>query len=163
MLMLGRNLLVWILRHLLALLLILIILIVGRYVVPPAVAWLQAQSETARSVSAQRTALADARERFEAWASDNRERLGARSEALSGDSDASLRERRGEIERAIAAQRGAQLGAAQLALAAASGNSDRIFGHYRAGAEISLLQRERSLIDALLSARAARGSEADLA
>ena len=49
MLTLGRNILAWLFRHLLALVLILIILIVGRYVVPPAAAWLRAQTEIGRA------------------------------------------------------------------------------------------------------------------
>lgn len=163
MMTLGRNLLVWVFRHLLALVLIVIILIVGNYLVPPAAAWLRAQAETARSVSAQRTALSAARERFDAWAEVRRREPQARSEALARAPDAGLRARRAEIDRSIAAQRRERLDGGRLALAAASGDSDRIFGHYRAGAEIALLERERSLIDALLAARTARGGEADLA
>ena len=163
MMTLGRNILVWVFRHLLTLVLILIILIVGRYVVPPAAAWLQAQAEAARTVPAQRSALAEARERFDDWAEARRGQLDAQSAALARAPEAGLRARRAGIDRSIAAQRTERLSGGQLALAAASGNSDRIFAHYRAGAETALLERERSLIDALLTARAARGDQADLA
>ena len=77
MMTLGRNILVWVFRHLLTLVLILIILIVGRYVVPPAAAWLQAQAEAARTVPAQRSALAEARGRFDGWAEARRGQLDA--------------------------------------------------------------------------------------
>ncbi len=163
MMTLGRNLLVWVFRHLLALVLIVIILLVGRYVVPPAAAWLQAQAEAARSVSAQKSALSAARERFDAWAEVRRGEPRARSEALGRAPEAGLRAHRAEIDRSIVAQRRARLSGGQLALAAASGDSDRIFDHYRAGAEIALLERERSLVDALLAARTARGGQVDLA
>ena len=111
---LGRNILVWVFRHLLALVLIVIILIVGRYLVPPAAAWLKAQGETARSVSAQRSALSAARERFDAWADVRRGEVAPRSAALARSPEAGLHARRGEIERSIVAQRRARLGGGQL-------------------------------------------------
>src|SRR5688572_21218867 len=114
MMTLGRNILVWVFRHLLALVLIVIILIVGRYLVPPAAAWLKAQGETARSVSAQRSALSAARERFDAWADVRRGEVDARSAALARSPEAGLHARRGEIERSIVAQRRARLGGGQL-------------------------------------------------
>src|SRR5687768_11841858 len=163
MLTLGRNILAWLFRHLLALVLILIILIVGRYVVPPAAAWLRAQTEAARGVPTQRSALAAAQERFDGWAEARGAEAEAQSQALPRAPDAMLRGRRAAIDRSIAAHRAARLSGGRLALAAASGDSDRLFGHYRAGAEIALLERERSLIDALLAARTARGGQTDLA
>ena len=160
---LGRNLLAWVFRHLLALVLILLILIAGRYLVPPAAAWLAAQAEAARGVPAQRSALATARERFDAWAEVRRGEIAAQADTLSRTPVAGLRARRAAIDRSIEGQLQARLSGGQLALAAAGGDSDRIFAHYRAGAEIALLERERSLVDSLLAARSARGSQADLA
>ena len=157
---LGRNVLAWVFRHLLALVLILLILIAGRYLVPPAAAWLAAQAEAARGVPAQRSALAAARERFDAWAEARSGGIAAQADRLSRSPEAGLRTRRAAIDRAIGVQRQARLGGGQLALAAAGGDSDRIFAHYRAGAEIALLERERRYIDALL---AARGGRAELA
>src|SRR5690606_5589034 len=81
---------------------------------------------------------------------------------LAEASAAALRARRAGIDPAIAQARAAQLGTADLALAAARGDAEAIFGHYRAGVEVALLERERGYIDALLAARAARREQAGL-
>jgi hypothetical protein len=160
---LGRNVLIWLVRHALALLLILLILIVGRYAVPPAAAWVKAELAAARGVPEQRSTLVQAQQRFARHAEQRRAEAEAATGALPGQADATLRHRLREIGPALAQERRARLGGAQLALAAAGGDSNRVFGHYRAGAEIALLERERRYIEALLAARAAGGEQQNLA
>ena len=152
---LGRIVLAWVLRHLLALVLILIILIVGRYALVPAVQWYRGQAEASRSVAAQQATQAEARNDFDAWAERRRAEAGAQAAGLTSMPEAALRARRAAIGPAIARQQQARLGGAQLALAAAGGEGGRVLGHYRAGAEIALLERERRTIDALLELRSA--------
>ena len=159
---LARNILAWLFRHLIALGLILLILIVGRYALPPAVDWARAQIEAARSLPARRSAIAEAQARFEAWAGTRRAAAAAAGAKLAAMPEARLRARRGEIDPAIARQRRDRLGGTRLALAAAGGDGERIFGHYRAGAEIALLERERRLIDALLAVRTTEARQASL-
>ena len=152
---LGRVILMWVLRHLLALLLILLILIVGRYVVPPAAEWLEGQIEASRSLSAQQSAYAEAHDRFDAWSRTRTAQVQASTAALSRAPETRLRARRAEIGAQIGELRPLRLGSGALALAAASGDSDRVFNHLRAGAEISLLEREWRYIDALLAVQGA--------
>lgn len=149
---LGRIVIVWIGRHLLALVLILIILIVGRYAFAPATGWLRAQYEESRSIPRQSQALAQAQAGFEHYSRRRRAEVERSTAALAQSPEAALRRRRGQIDGAIAREQAARLSGARLALAAASGNSDRIFAHYRAGTEIALLERERVYLDALLAA-----------
>lgn len=158
MLSLGRNILVWVFRHLLALGLILLILIA----LPPIVSWLQAQNAASRAISTERSTLAEARARFDSWSAREQAVARGRVEAAARGSDLRLRARRAQIGRDIALQRSARLGGLQLGLAAAGGDADRVFGHYRAGATIALLEQERRYIDAILAARSARGGQADL-
>jgi hypothetical protein len=159
---LGRTVLAWIFRHLLALVLILLILIAGRYALPPVVDWVGTQVETARALPARRQAYADAAERFAAWSDRRRAEAEANAAGLARTSEPALRARRAAIAPQIAREREARLGGTGLALAAARGDSDAILAHYRAGAEIALLEQERRAIDALLAARSAQGRQADL-
>ena len=62
---LFRNVLAWIFRHLIALVLILIILIAGRYALPPAIDWIGEQAEAARALPEAERAYAEATDRFE--------------------------------------------------------------------------------------------------
>ncbi|WP_129792341.1 hypothetical protein [Sphingosinicella sp. CPCC 101087] len=163
MLNLGRNVLVWIVRHLLALALIVLVLIAGRYALPPAKAWLETQYAAARALPEQQAAYADARAAFEAYARDRAAEAEKATAALADQPEARLRARRAAIGPAISARQAEKLSGRALALAAASGDSDRIFAHFRAGAEIALLERERRYIDGLLAAGSARQRRQDLA
>jgi len=148
---LGRNIIVWIARHLLALVLILIILIIGRYAFEPATAWLRAQIEESRSAPRQSQALAEARFAFEQYSRRRQAQVEQSTRALARSPKEPLRRRRAQIDGAISREQAARLSGARLALAAAGGDSGRIFAHYRAGTEIALLNRERVYIDALLA------------
>jgi len=159
---LGRSLIVWFSKHLLALILILLVLIVGRYAFGPASAWLRSQTEAARTLPAQNAAFSEALHAFEEYARRRQAQVEIRTRALRRSPEDQLRRRRSEIEGAIARQEAARLSGMQLALAAANGNSASIFGHYRAGTEIALLQRERAYIDTLLAV-SLRGDRSDLA
>ena len=159
---LGRIALAWIFRHLLALVLILLILIAGRYALPPAIDWVGAQVEAASALPARQQAFDDAAERFATWSDRRRVEAEAHAAGLARTAEAALRARRAEIAPLIAREREARLSGAGLALAAARGDPDAIVAHYRAGAEIALLERERRAIDALLAARTTRGRHADL-
>ncbi|MGZ8281929.1 MAG: hypothetical protein ACXWUN_03120 [Allosphingosinicella sp.] len=149
---LGRTIIVWIFRHLLALVLILIILIIGRYAFEPATDWLRAQIEESRSVPRQRQALVEVRDAFEQYSRRRQAEVERSTRALARSPEAPLRRRRAQIDGAIAREQAARLSGVQLALVAARGDSGRIFAHYRAGTEIALLSRERDYIDALLAA-----------
>ena len=159
---LGRIALAWIFRHLLALVLILLILIAGRYALPPAIDWVGAQVEAARALPARQQAFGAAAERFGAWSDRRRAEAEAHAAGLARTPEAGLRARRAEIAPLMAREREARLSGTGLALAAARGDSEAIFTHYRAGAEIALLERERRAIDALLAARTTQGRHADL-
>jgi hypothetical protein len=159
---LGRLILVWLFRHLTALVLILVILIVGRYALPPAIDWARTELAAARTAPAQRSAHAEARERFDAWASERSAQARADAAGFPSLTEVQLRARRARIEPALVEQRTLQLSGAHLALAAAGGRTDRIFAHYRAGAEIALLGREREAIDALLAIRGVEDDAANL-
>ena len=157
-----RNLVLWLARHMLALLLILLILIVGRYALPPALDWLAAQSVEARDVPRQQATLAEVQQRFAAWSAQRRAQAERETLALAQAPVPALQARRTRIGEIVSARERERLGTAQLALAAAGGDTQRVLGHYRAGAEIALLGRERDYIDALLNARAADGQGQDL-
>lgn len=150
---LGRNIIVWAARHALALMLIILILLFVRFALPPLSGWIRAEVETARSASAQQRANAEARSRFTRYAAEREAEARSAGAALGRAPEAELRQRRAAIPPAIIRHRQSVLSGTQLALAAASGNSDRVFSHYRAGAEIALLQRELRLVEALLRAR----------
>ncbi|MGZ8347646.1 MAG: hypothetical protein ACXWUP_11105, partial [Allosphingosinicella sp.] len=136
---LGRTIIVWIFRHLLALVLILIILIIGRYAFEPATDWLRAQIEESRSVPRQRQALVEVRDAFEQYSRRRQAEVERSTRALARSPEAPLRRRRAQIDGAIAREQAARLSGVQLALVAARGDSGRIFAHYRAGTEIALL------------------------
>jgi hypothetical protein len=149
---LGRQIAIWISRHLLALAVILVILIVGRYAAEPAGNWLRGQLEASRTVTRQTDSYSAARASFELYAERRHAEVRRATEALTEAPDDRLRERRAEIERIVARERAARLSGLKLALAAARGDTARVFAHYRAGTEIALLGRERAAIDALLAA-----------
>ena len=152
---LAREILVWVARHALALALIVVILLFARFALPPLHAWISGQVETARTASAQQETYAQARERFDRYAAERQAEARNAGAALARAPEEALRARRSAIPPQIEQQRGAILGGGQLALAAVSGNVDRVFGHYRAQAEIALLERELRFVETLLDARAA--------
>jgi len=158
-----RKAAVWLFRHLISLALILLILIVGRYALPPAVKWLKAEAGAAQSLGAQRSTLAEARAQFSAWEAERRGQAEVAARGLAQAPAERLRARRAQIDPAIAVEQRSRLGTGQLALAAGTGQADRVFAHYRAGAEIALLERERRYIDALLAAGLEREQRGDLA
>ena len=159
----GRAILVWAARHVLALVLIVLILVAARIAFPPAKAWVQEQVRAARAAPARETALAEARDRFDRYAAARQLEAERRLESLRRAPEGILRQRRAAAVQAIAEEEQARLGNAELALAAATGNGETIFRHYRAGAEIGLLQREIGAIDALLASRASERRRASLA
>ncbi len=159
----GRFILAWAARHVLALLLIILILLAARLVFPTAKAWLGEQVRVARTAPAQQSAFAEARNRFDRYAVTRQADAEAAIERLRGAPDPILRQRRAAIGRTMAREEKATLTIAQLAIAAAKGDGERIFRHYRAQAEIELLRREMRVIDALLAARAAERERATLA
>ena len=162
MIRIGRLVLHWIGRHLLALVLILLILIAGRYAWEPARDWLKGQSEAARALPAARTAYAEASAEFDAYARTRQAEAERMAGELARAPEAALRARRSRIDPAIVEAQRDRLATAQLAMAAASGRSDRSFAHYRAGAEVELLERERRAIDATLAARTAQDRRTSL-
>ena len=162
MIQLGRLVLHWIGRHLLALVLILLILLAGRYAWEPARDWLKAQSEAARALPAARTAYAEASAEFDVYAGARQAEAERLAGELAGAPEAALRARRSRIGPAVAAAQRDRLAPAQLAMAAAAGRSDRILAHYRAAVEVELLERERRAIDAMLAARTAQDRRASL-
>ncbi|WP_114951393.1 hypothetical protein [Sphingosinicella terrae] len=163
MIQLGRTILLWLARHALALILILIILIAGRYAWEPVRNWVRAQSTAAQSLPAARAAHADARDRFETYAAARAQEIELETARLAEAPAAALRARRSAIDPALAEVRKERLGGGALALAATQGDSDALFAHARAGAEIALLERERNYIDSLLAARASDSRRSSLA
>lgn len=154
----ARYVLIWLSRHLLALLLILIILILGRYAWEPASAWLSAQVEESRTVPRQSAAFSDALEAFGDYQRARQAEVENATAALTRAPEDRLRQRRSRIQAEVERHEAARLNGAQLALAAAGGDSGRIFAHYRAGTEIALLNREAAYIDALLAANPRGGA-----
>ena len=154
---LGRLVLFWIARHLFALVLILFVLIAGRYLIVPGWNWAKAEIREAREIDARQQATAEASARLQAYARQRRERAEAAFAALPATASERLRQRLSEIPTEQAAHEKALLSGPALALAGISGRSDRIFGHYKASAEIALLTREREMIEALLEVRAGQG------
>lgn len=153
----GPAVLLWILRTALALGLIILILLLARHVAPPVTGWIGTQAHALRTVPAQQATYAEAARSFEVYAADRRSGLEQALASLTGSSQAELRARRERIGPALARQEAALLSPAALALAAARGDAGTILSHYRAGAEIELLRRERQQIDALLAATEAGG------
>ena len=157
---LGPVVLSWIARNAGALALIILILLVARHIAPPVADWIGTQSRTLRTLPAQEAAYTEASRTFEAYASRRRAQADQAGAALARSTDARLRARREAIGPIIAGQQAARLDTTRLALAAARGDSEALFAHYRAAAEIALLDRERRQIDALLSVRAAQTQRA---
>lgn len=159
----GRLLLIWTMRHILALLLIILILVAARYAVPPVGTWVQEQVRIARTASVQRATLGRALEAYGRYAAKRQVEAEKASESLRGAPDSMLRSRRAAIGPAIAREEQATLTRAELALAGVRGDAQSIFDHYRARAEIALLRREMQAIDTLLAARMADRQRATLA
>ncbi|MBW3558586.1 MAG: hypothetical protein KY449_02285 [Proteobacteria bacterium] len=149
----GPVILAWIARNAFALLLIVLILLVARHVAGPTAEWLGAQSRALRTVPAQQAAYAQALRGYDAYAARRGAEADRAAEALARSTEAQLRARREALGPIIARQEAAQLSGAQLALAAARGNGEAVLEHYRAQAEVALLQQERRGINALLDAR----------
>ncbi len=160
---LGRLLVIWTARHMLALLLIILILVAARYAVPPITLWVQEQVRIARTGPVQRAALTRALEDYERYAAARQVAAERRSESLRRAPEAMLRSRHAAIPPAIAREEEATLTGSELALAGVRGDPQSIFNHYRARAEIGLLRREMQAIDTLLAARVADRSRASLA
>lgn len=159
---LGRLVAFWVVRHLLALILILAVLIAGRYLLVPGWSWLQSEVRASREIAAQRQATAEALARFEDYARDRRVRLEAAAAEMRGAPTDRLRQRLAAIPGEVARNEASRLSRSGLALAGLSGRSDRIFDHYRAGAEIALLDRERRSIESILLLRQGRSDRASL-
>ena len=160
---LGLLLASWFARNAVALVLIVLVLLVGRHLLPPSAVWFGAQTESLRTLPRQQAAYAAASRAYDRYAESRRAEAERSYTLLAGRSDAQLRVRRETLGARIAAEERARLSAAQLALAAARGDADALFRHHRAGAEAALLGHERRLIDALLSARAFERDSARLA
>jgi hypothetical protein len=149
----GLLVLSWCARNVVALGLIVLVLLAGRHAAQPAAEYLRAQSEMVRTVPRQLTTYTAAASAFDAYSDRRRaeaERTGA---LLARESEAELRARRQTLGPRIARERAARLSSPRLAIAAANGDAHALFGHYRAEAEIALLERERRLIDAALGAK----------
>ena len=151
----GFAILTWAARHAFALVLIVLLLLAARHLAGPATAWLGAQSEALRAIPAQQAAYAEASRAFKPYAERRGAEANAQAAELAGRSEVQLRARQAALEPEIARQMALQFSPPQLALAAARGDGGAVFTHYRAQAEVALLQRERRYIAALLSARTA--------
>lgn len=160
---LGRGLLIWTARHMLALLLIILILVAARYTIPAVSVWVQEQVRIARTAPVQRDALTRALDAYERYASVRQVEADRTIERLRRAPEAMLRSRRAAIPPAIAREEEATLTRPELALAGVRGDAEGIFNHYRGQAEIGLLRREMQVIDSLLAARAVDRSRASLA
>lgn len=149
----GRIVALWIARHLLALVLILAVLIAGRYLVVPGWSWVQSEIRQSREIADRREATSEALARLQDYARGRRAAAQAALSALPDAGSDQLRQRLAEIPAELARHEQTLLSGPALALAGISGRSDRIFGHYKAAAEIALLGRERETIQALLQVR----------
>ena len=158
----GRLLLVWAARHILALILIVLMLVAAPILLPPLTGWIKQEVREARTVPRQRAALAEALDRYRAYAAGRLPEAEQAAETLRAAPAAALRQRRAAIGPAIARHDAATLSGTQLAMAAVQGNADTIFDHYRARAETELLRRELQVIDGLLAQRAADRRRIDL-
>lgn len=153
----------WIARHALALLLIVLVLVVARHLAPPAAAWLAAQSEALRTVPVQQAAYAEALRDFEVYAARRRAEADTSAAALARSAEERLRAHHAALGPRIDRLGNTRLTPAQLAVAAARGDSAAILNHYRAEAERALLERERRYVDTVLSARSAERESLRLA
>ena len=146
----GRKILIWIGRHLLALVLILIILIIGRYAFEPMTVWLRAQIEESQVGSPPKPGPCRGARGLRAIFARRQAQVEQSMRALARSPEAAATaagaDRRCHFPRAGGE---AEWGAARFGRR--SGDSGRIFAHYRAGTEIALLNRERAYIDALLA------------
>lgn len=159
---LGRLILIWTARHMLALILIVLILVAARFAVPPATAWLQEQVRIARTTPVQREAFTRALEAYQRYAAAREVDAEKGIEGLRSAPEPLLRKRRAAIPPAIAAEEKGTLTSPQLALAGVRGDGQGIFNHYRAQAEIGLLRREMRVIDGLFAAGVAGRDRATL-
>ncbi len=148
----ARSILAWIGRNALALVLILAILIVGRYLYAPTRDWISGQIRASRAIPESRETYASAEERLRVHLETRAREVEEATRRLSAMPADRLRARRARIEPAKRELEGERLSSPQLAWSAARGDADAIFGHYRAGAELALLDREARYIDALLAA-----------
>ena len=153
---LGLLILSWIARHAFALVIIVVILLVARHAAPPAAEWLRTQSQALRTVPEQQEAYSDASRGFEAYAARRGAEADNAAAALARSTEERLRAHRDALAPRIARHQAAQLTGAELALAAARGDSAALLRHYRAKTEQALLERERLHVDALLAARTAQ-------
>lgn len=149
----GRAIWGGIFRAAVALALIVGILLAAKHLAPPLGRWIGAQSESLRTLPAQQNAYADATQRFGDYARERRRQTAPAPAELRRRPDSALRARLMEIDEGLRHQAGATLSPAALAIAAARGDSDKLFAHYRAQAETTLLEAERQQIEALLSVR----------
>ncbi|HEX8578429.1 MAG TPA: hypothetical protein VF655_02395, partial [Allosphingosinicella sp.] len=147
---LGLAILRWIGRHLLSLAFIVAVLLL----LPPAVRWITAQADTAGALPKQQAAHQGALERYDVYAAERRQTAQAEAARLAQAPVEALQARQAAIPQQIREQEALRLSTARLALAGARGNSDAVLAHYRAGAEIALLEREGRIIERLLAARA---------
>jgi hypothetical protein len=153
---LGAVILAWIARNAFALILIVLMLLAARYVAPPAGEWFADQWRIVRTASVQKAAYAEAARDLEVYGARRRAEADGWGAALARSTEAQLHRQRATVAPRIARQEASRLSPAQLAVAAARGDSKAIFGHYRAEMEVALLAQERDHLDALLSARAAQ-------
>ena len=160
---LGRLVALWIGRHLLALLLILALLIAGRYLIVPGWTWARAEVAQSREIDSSRQSTAEALERLRAYGETRQSQAQAQLQALPSTGSDRLRQRLAAIPAEVEEKRRSTLSTAALAMAGISGRSDRIFDHYRNVAEIGLLDRERAAIESLLQARAGQDRRVGLA
>lgn len=158
----------WTGKHLVALVLILAILLLGKYAWEPGRAWVNSQVEAARAIPEKREGLsrsvaksdrslrtlAQVLVEFEQFVADRQAELKSQATRLSQQPGNTLRKRRRDIEPAITEQEKMRLTPTQLAWAVATANSTKLSAHYRAGVEIALLKRERLYIEHLIRASA---------
>ncbi len=127
----------WLSRHawraLVSLVVIVLILIAGSVAIP----WAKAEWRHARTLATQTDTLAEARARIGAV-----ERRVPSAAELARLGDEALAERRAALARQREAADARRLGEAQLLAAAASGETDRIAAHGRAGVELAAIDAE---------------------
>jgi hypothetical protein len=150
---LGVLIVSWIARNAFALILIIAILLAARHLAGPAAEWLGVHTRALRTVPAQQATYTEASRAFELYAGQRREEADSAVAALARSGEAQLRARREVITQEAARQQAARSSPAELAVAAARGDTDAVLRHYRAEAEVALLERERRAIDALLAER----------
>lgn len=149
----GRAIWSGIFRAAAALALIVGILLAAKHVAPPVGRWLGAQSETLRTLPAQQNAYEAAFQRFADYARERRRQASPAAAEMGQRSDTALRARLVAIDDALKREARASLSPAALAIAAARGDAAKLFAHYRAQAETTLLEAERQQVETLLSVR----------